>query len=99
AAATIRERYERQPDPDGLLEQPFTITELRSVHEAVIGEGLLKDTFRRRMEPQLHPLADAEGQPVLRSDGGRPAQVYVPAQDLSLTASTRRRLLLPRALR
>ena len=27
--------------------------ELRLLHEAVLGESLFKDTFRRRMEPQL----------------------------------------------
>jgi len=97
AAAAMRERYEHAPDPDGLLERPFTMAELRGVHEAVIGERLLKDTFRRRMEPQLRPETDQESRPVLRSDGGRPAQVYVRPQELELNASARRRLLLPRA--
>lgn len=97
AAAAIRERYERLPDPDGLLERPFTMAELRSVHEAVIGERLLKDTFRRRMEPQLEPLIGADGQPVQRSDGGRPAQVYKRARHGELSGFANRRLLLPRA--
>lgn len=97
AAAAIRERYERLPDPDGLLERPFTMAELRTIHEAVIGERLLKDTFRRRMEPQLRPLTDGYGQPVLKSDGGRPAQVYERAPDAQLVGSARRRLLLPRS--
>jgi len=99
ATAAMRERYEHSPDPDWLLERPFTIAELRSVHESVIGERLLKDTFRRRMEPQLRPFTDADDQPVLRSDGGRPAQVYVRPQELELNASARRRLLLPRESR
>ena len=99
ATAAMRERYEHSPDPDGLLERPFTIAELRGVHEAVIGERLLKDTFRRRMEPQLQPQTDEDGHPVLRSDGGRPAQVYVRPQERELNASARRRLLLPRASR
>ena len=98
AASAMRERYEHAPDPDGLLERPFTIAELRGVHEAVIGEQLLKDTFRRRMEPQLRALIDADGQPVLRSDGGRPAQMYVRPPELELNSSARRRLLLPRVL-
>ena len=99
AAAAMRERYEYAPDPDGVIERPFTMAELRGVHEAVIGERLLKDTFRRRMEPQLRPETDDDGRPVLRSDGGRPAQVYARPQELQLNASTRRRLLLPRASR
>ena len=99
AAVAIRERYEHAPDPNGLLERPFTMADLRGVHEAVIGERLLKDTFRRQMEPQLRPQTDEEGDPVLRSDGGRPAQVYVRPQELELNASARRRLLLPRASR
>lgn len=99
AAAAMRERYEHSPDPDGLLERPFTMAELRGVHEAVIGERLLKDTFRRRMEPQLRPETDEDGHPTLRSDGGRPAQVYVRAKELGLNDATRRRLLLPRASR
>jgi 8-oxo-dGTP diphosphatase len=99
AVAGMRERYEHTPDPDGLLERPFTMAELRGVHEAVIGERLLKDPFRRRMEPLLRPQTDEDGQPVLRSDGGRPAQVYVRPAELELNASTRRRLLLPRASR
>lgn len=97
AAATIRERYERLPDPDGLLDYPFTMAELRSVHEAVLGEHLLKDTFRRRMEPNLEPLIETNSVPVLRSDGGRPAQVYVRNQDRELSLASQRRLLLPRA--
>ena len=99
AAAATRERYEYAPDPDGLLERPFTMAELRTVHEAVIGERLLKDTFRRRMEPLLQPFTDADGQRVLRSDGGRPAQVYVRPQEPEPNAAVRRRLLLPRAQR
>jgi ADP-ribose pyrophosphatase YjhB (NUDIX family) len=97
ATVRMREQYELLPDPDGLLDRPFTMAELRATHEAVLDASLLKDTFRRRMESHLQPLLDADGDPVLRSDGGRPAQVYVRRQDLELSASARRRLLLPRA--
>jgi len=38
AVAWARSRYERRPEPSRLLPEPFT---------------LFKDTFRRRMEPQL----------------------------------------------
>jgi hypothetical protein len=97
AAAGIRERYERLPDPDGLFKEFFTMAELRGVHEAVLGEHLLKDTFRRRMEPNLQPATQPDGSPVLRSDGGRPAQVYVRNQDVPPSPAAQRRLLLPRA--
>lgn len=53
ALAWARSRYERRPDPSRLLPEPFTLRELRLLHEAVLGEPLFKDTFRRRMEPQL----------------------------------------------
>lgn len=97
AAAAMRDRYERVADPDGLLEHPFTVAELRAVHEAVLGERLLKDTFRRRMEPLLRPVTGSDGERVLRSDGGRPAQLYVRDPDRDLFAPAERRLLLPRA--
>ena len=48
-----RSRYERRPDPSGLLPEPFTLRELRRLHETVLARELFKDTFRRRMEPQL----------------------------------------------
>jgi ADP-ribose pyrophosphatase YjhB (NUDIX family) len=91
AASALRERYERRPDPDGLLTSPFTLSELRRVHEAVIGEQLRRDTFNRRMAPHLDALAGIQ-----RTDGGRPAQVYETRARQVLTASDRRRLLLPR---
>ena len=48
-----RRRYERRPDPSRLLAEPFSLRELRLLHEAVLGRPLFKDTFRRKMEPQL----------------------------------------------
>ncbi len=99
AAAAIRNRYEQLPDPDGLLEHPFTMAELKGVHESVIGKRLLKDTFRRRMEPHLRPVMESDGLPVLRSDGGRPARVFVRDDGVQPSASTPRRFLLPRAER
>lgn len=71
AVDDIRERYRRAPDPAGLIGDRFTLLELRRLHEAVLGEPLQKDTFRRQMAPQLEELDE-------RSDGtvGRPARVY-----------------------
>ena len=55
ALASLRDRYREQPDPDRLLPSPFTLHELRLLHEAVLGDPLPKDTFRRHMQPQLRP--------------------------------------------
>jgi ADP-ribose pyrophosphatase YjhB (NUDIX family) len=89
ATAALRQRYELHPDPDGLLGQDFTLGELRSVHEAVLGERLRRDTFNRRMVDQLGRTARA------RSAGGRPAIVYERSADAD-PAHAVRRLQLPR---
>lgn len=78
AVRVMRDRYETAPDPDGLLlPGPFTLSELRRLHEAVLGERLRKDTFNRRMREHLEPVLDEGGEPVtsVRSVG-RPAQLY-----------------------
>lgn len=71
AVARIRGDYAKSPDPGRLLGGPFTLKELRELHEAVVGERLQRDTFRRAMEPQL--VATGE-----MSDGtkGRPAALF-----------------------
>ena len=83
AIDAVRERYELRyryvdvhPDPDGFLPAPFTLHQLRKVHEAVLGEELHKDNFNRRMKPFLEPVL-RKGGPVL-ADGlrGRPAALY-----------------------
>jgi 8-oxo-dGTP diphosphatase len=53
AVASMRARYEMDPDPDRLLVGDFTLLDLRKVHEAVLGETLRKDTFNRRMRGHL----------------------------------------------
>ncbi|MCT9620867.1 NUDIX domain-containing protein [Curtobacterium sp. C2H10] len=53
AVASLRASYAAAPDPRGLLAEPFTMSELRHVHEAVRGERLLPDSFRRAMLPLL----------------------------------------------
>ncbi len=73
----IRYRYvDIHPDPDGFLPEPFTLHQLRKVHEAVVGADLHKDNFARRMKEHVEPLK-RDGEPVL-SDGlrGRPATLY-----------------------
>ena len=83
AVDSLRERYEFRyrysdtaPDPDGFLEEPFTLHQLRKVHEAVVGEQMHKDNFVRRMKPYLEPVIQ-RGE-VMRSTAtrGRPAMLY-----------------------
>jgi 8-oxo-dGTP diphosphatase len=75
AAMRIRSRYELEPDPDGLLAGPFTLADLRYTHEAVLGERVRRDTFRRRIEPTLVPHL-VGGRHETRMDGGRPARLW-----------------------
>jgi len=67
AVATVRASYELAPDPERLLTEPFTILQLRLLHEAVVGRKFQRDTFRRLMEPQLagtgKTTAGARGRP------------------------------------
>ena len=72
AVERLRADYAEHPDPAGLLSEPFTIAELRSVHEAVAGRRLQPDTFRRRMLPTL-----AETGALQRGTVGKPAALYV----------------------
>jgi ADP-ribose pyrophosphatase YjhB (NUDIX family) len=53
AVTAMRTRYEIDPDPDRLLVGEFTLLDLRTLHEAVLGAALRKDTFNRRMREHL----------------------------------------------
>lgn len=83
AVRELRHRYEIRyryvdvhPDPDGFLPEPFTLHQLRKVHEAVVGDELHKDNFNRRMKPMLEPVLRG-GEPVLATQlRGRPAALY-----------------------
>lgn len=83
AVGRLRERYEFRfryrhalPDPDGFLTEPFTLHQLRKVHEAVLGTELHKDNFNQRMKVHLSPL-QRNGKPVLSTNlRGRPATLY-----------------------
>ncbi|MCA0146768.1 NUDIX domain-containing protein [Blastococcus sp. LR1] len=71
AVATVRAGHRERPDPEGLLAEPFTLRELRRLHEAVAGARLGPDSFRRRMLPHLQDTGRiAEG--VV----GRPAALF-----------------------
>ena len=54
----LQRRYDEHPDPDFLLGEKFTLYELRLIHEAVMGDRLDKDLFRRKMESQLLPTTE-----------------------------------------
>jgi len=83
AVEKLRARYEFRyhlrdayPDPDGFLPEPFTLHQLRKVHEAVIGSDLHKDNFNRRMKEYLKPVM-RNGDVALSSNlRGRPATLY-----------------------
>lgn len=71
AVDALRADYRSEPDPAGLLEAPFTMRQLRLVHEAVSGSRLLPDTFRRAMMPRLRATGE------MKVDGrGRPAELF-----------------------
>ncbi|MEV7632920.1 NUDIX hydrolase [Microbacterium sp. NPDC089318] len=71
AVEHLRSEYRDAPDPRGLIEAPFTLSRLRPLHEAVLGERLLPDTFRRTMLPRLVATGEVE-----RSGRGRPAELF-----------------------
>lgn len=71
AVERFRADHADAPDPYRLLEDPFTVRELRHLHEAVLGETLQKDTFRRSMLPYLVATRSTESGSV-----GRPARRY-----------------------
>lgn len=72
AVDAVRSAYRREADPMGLLRHPFTLRQLRRLHETVLGERLLPDTFRRAMLPRL--VATGES---FVGGRGRPAELYV----------------------
>lgn len=74
AVASLRSRYVTAPDPAGVLEHPFTLRQLQQLHEAVAGGPLMRDTFRRAMEPQLKPTGDLASGTV-----GKPARLFMRA--------------------
>jgi 8-oxo-dGTP diphosphatase len=71
AVATVRASYELGPDPERLLTGPFTILQLRLMHESVVGRKFQRDTFRRLMEPQLVGTGRTTA-----GTRGRPAELF-----------------------
>lgn len=79
AVESVQASYLENPDPWGLLEQPFIMSQLRDLHESVLRSTLQRDTFRRLMEPKLHKTEETTVPPVTRGGGearGRPARLY-----------------------
>jgi len=72
AADDMRTAYRERPDPDGLIDEPFTIRQLYGLHEAVIGPLRSVDTFRRVMVSKLKDTGRMSEGSV-----GKPAQLYV----------------------
>ena len=71
AVEHIRSRYEAEPDPDRLLGETFTVLELRKLHEAVTGEPLDRDMFRREMRDRLIGTGAMS-----KGTRGRPAELF-----------------------
>lgn len=71
AVATLRSSYASTPDPAGLLEHPFTLRQLQQLHETIAGEPLMRDSFRRAMEPQLAATGEVAAGTV-----GKPARLF-----------------------
>jgi len=76
AVASIRTSYASTPDPAGLLEHPFTLRQLQHMHETVAGEPLMRDSFRRAMEPQLRATGEVAAGTV-----GKPARLFIRTED------------------
>jgi ADP-ribose pyrophosphatase YjhB (NUDIX family) len=71
AVKHLRSRYLTEPDPDGLLGEEFTLRQLRLAHEAVAGEPIQRDAFRRTME--AHIVATGR---MVTAARGRPAELF-----------------------
>lgn len=56
AVDVVRADYRQNPDPTGLLPEPFTLRQPQQVHEAVLGHLLAKDSFRHRRSRSSSPL-------------------------------------------
>lgn len=78
AAKATREEINRLELPAGLLSNAFTLAELQSTCEQVLGRKLDKSSFRRRIADQ-RLVVPIEG--AMKRGANRPAQVYALAED------------------
>jgi 8-oxo-dGTP diphosphatase len=73
ALTAMRARVDQQPIAFRLLPSTFTLSELQSIYELLLGRRLHKASFRR----SLHASALVEATDEWRSEGrGRPAQLF-----------------------
>jgi 8-oxo-dGTP diphosphatase len=107
AAKDLRARYELTPDPEHLLaDREITLPDLQQVHEAVLGERVRVDTFRRRMEALLDELVDPDDPKGKRKktrpsgpNGGPPTRLWVKRSSVGDVGGKPSRLLrLPRVV-
>lgn len=82
AMKRLRDKSSYSALPCYLLPKEFTLTELQSTYEMVMGSRLDKSSFRRKLE-ELDFLETLEGQ--FRTGKHRPAQLYRVRRDKSLT--------------
>lgn len=71
AVEDLRARYAETADPDGLLDDTFTMLELLNAHSAVAGERLQRDRFRRGMRDHVEPVNES-----VTRGRGRPAELF-----------------------
>jgi 8-oxo-dGTP diphosphatase len=103
AARDLRAQYESTPDPENLWDgNEITLPELQAIHQAVLGERVRTDTFRRRMEALLKEVIDPDDPKGTRKktrpsgkSGGPPTRLWAKR---SLPHETHRRPRLPRAV-
>lgn len=107
AARDLRARYELTPDPEHLLvDREITLPDLQQVHEAVLGQRLRVDTFRRRMEALLDELIDPDDPKGKRKKtrpsgptGGPPTRLWAKRSSVGDVGGKPSRLLrLPRVV-
>jgi 8-oxo-dGTP diphosphatase len=106
AAKDLRAQYELTPDPENLwTDREVTLPDLQDVHEAVLGERVRVDTFRRRMEALLDEAIDPDDPKGRRKktrpsgpSGGPPTRLWA-KRSLSngVPGEANRLLRLPRA--
>jgi 8-oxo-dGTP diphosphatase len=82
----MRDRYYRKPDPWKFLGDVFTLSELRSVHDAVLDKSpYSRDSFRRTMTTMLEATGELE-----RGAVGKPAELYRRRKSESINRVPRR---------
>lgn len=70
AVEQLRRRYATTLDPGGLLDETFTVLQLRQLYQAVYDRELLKDTFRRYVIGAIEATGETD------VSLGRPAELF-----------------------